>query len=92
MNIEINFSKKAEKFLRKNTSLIKQNEVENLTISALKKLIYKTDINIDFKKLEGKLRGLYRIRKGKVRIILKIKNGKIIIVSIISIDFRGNVY
>ncbi len=42
----------------------------------------------DIKKLKGSLSHQYRLRVGKIRIIYEVKDGE---VSIIDIDFRGNI-
>ena len=91
--IKITYLKKAQKFLDKNRSVIKESEIDKLMISAIKRIVFYQDVNIDLKALKGDLKGKYRIRKGKVRIIFEIKEDEVIIESIVeNIDFRGSVY
>ncbi len=51
MNLEIGYSKKANKFLEKNTKTITEKEVDTLIISAIKKIFKIEKSNIDLKKL-----------------------------------------
>jgi len=84
----LNYSKDADKFLKKHPS-----EKEKL-IKEIKKLILFLDgetVNIDLKKLTGSWGGFYRIRKGQIRIILQIDSNELSIL-IYAIDFRGNIY
>ncbi len=92
MTIKICYSKKAEKFVKKNMALLSRDQLKGLIIKALQKLLNNDDVNIDLKRLEGELRGYYRIRKGNIRIVFAVENGEIIIVSVISIGFRGDIY
>ena len=92
MKINISYSKKADKFLLKNTSLITEKDVDDLLIKAVK-LIYKFEnINLDLKRLKGDLKDYFRIRKGKIRIVFKVIKNEIILISVEIIDFRGEVY
>ena len=92
MNLEIGYSKKANKFLEKNSKTITEKEVDTLIISAIKKIFKIEKSNIDLKKLKGKLRGCFRIKKGDMRIICSLKKDKILKALINDIDFRGNIY
>ncbi len=92
MNLEIGYSKKANKFLEKNSKTITEKEVDTLIISAIKKIFKIKKSNIDLKKLKGKLRGCFRIKKGDIRIIFSLKKDKILKALINDIDFRGNIY
>jgi mRNA-degrading endonuclease RelE of RelBE toxin-antitoxin system len=92
MNLEIGYSKKANKFLEKNSKTITEKEVDTLIISAIKKIFKIEKSNIDLKKLKGKLRGCFRIKKGDIRIIFSLKKDKILKALINDIDFRGNIY
>ncbi|MCR4313573.1 MAG: hypothetical protein NUV58_04965 [Candidatus Roizmanbacteria bacterium] len=93
MNLEIGYSKKANKFLEKNPEVITENEVDILIILATKKIVKIDKSNIDLKKLKGKLKGYFRIKKkDDIRIIFSLKKDKILKVLINDIDFRGNIY
>ena len=92
MKIEIQFSKAAIKFIFKNSTTITKHETKSYIISALQKLLLGQEVNIDLKKLKGKWKDYYRIRKGNIRIIFSIQNKQIIIVSVHSIDMRKNIY
>jgi len=92
-NIKIDYAKKAKKFLLKNSNVIKENDVDKLIILAIKKLIFKSDVNIDLKFLKANFKNSYRIRKGKIRIVFEIFESEILIQNIVNdIDFRGNIY
>ena len=92
-NIKITYLKKAQKFLLKNSNIIQESEVDNLMILAIKKKIYKLDVNLDIKDLKNNLKGKFRVRKGKIRIIFELTEDELIIETIIEdIDFRGNIY
>jgi mRNA-degrading endonuclease RelE of RelBE toxin-antitoxin system len=88
--LQIQFERKADKFFDKRS--IGEDEINELIIKAVKKLIGH-DENIDLKQLKGELKGYFRIRKNDLRIIfIVIEDENIIIVTIVNIDFRGNVY
>ena len=67
MNLKIGYSKKANKFLEKNSKTITEKDVDTLIISAIKKIFKIEKSNIDLEKLKGKLKGCFRIRKGDIR-------------------------
>ncbi len=92
MNLEIGYSKKANKFLEKNSKMLTEKEVDTLIVSAIKKIYKIEKTNIDLKKLKGKLKGLFRIKQGDIRIIFTLKKNKVLNVLINDIDFRGNIY
>lgn len=92
MNLEIGYSKKANKFLKKNAKAITEKEVDTLIISAIKTIFKIENQNIDLKKLKGELKGCFRIKKGDIRIIFTLKRNEILKILINDIDFRGNIY
>ncbi|MDR4498748.1 MAG: hypothetical protein MRK02_12640 [Candidatus Scalindua sp.] len=92
MNLEISYSKKANKFLERNLKEITEEEIDTLVISAIKKIFRIQKSNIDLKKLKGKLKGYFRIKKGDIRIIFSLKKDKVLKALIHDIDFRGNIY
>ncbi len=92
MNLEIGYSKKANKILEKNSKMLTEKEVDTLIVSAIKKIYKIEKTNIDLKKLKGKLKGLFRIKQGDIRIIFSLKKNKALNVLINDIDFRGNIY
>jgi len=88
--LQIQFERKAEKFFSKTNSSI--DEINELIITAVKKLS-RNDVNIDLKQLKGELKGYFRIRKNDLRIIFNvIEDENLIVVTVVNIDFRGNVY
>lgn len=92
ISLEINYERKAYKFLKNNESKISITSVNELIIKAIKKLSGK-NVNIDLVKMKGRFLGYYRIRKSDIRIIFHIKEAQEkIIITIANIDFRGNVY
>ncbi len=87
MTWKVDFSKEAFKFINK-------QKIMGKVIGEIKTFILKTkgkDINIDIKKLTGKWKDFYRIRKGKIRIIFTI-NYESKRFYIEKVDFRGDVY
>ncbi len=84
------FSKQAEKFLAK-TSLITKEAVKEALVKAVS-MLEKEPISIDVKPLHGEYNGYYRLRKGNLRIIFSYKNNTLIIISVLSIETRGNIY
>ena len=92
-DISLTYLKKATKFLEKNKSVLKEEQVDELVIKFIKKKIYNIDTNIDYKQMSGAISDIYRIRKANIRIIVKLENNEIIIEAIIvDIGFRGDVY
>lgn len=92
MNLKISYSKEADKFLKKNQNIIAEEEVDKLVISAVRKIFKTEETNINLKKLKGKHRGSFRVKKGDIRIIFSLKKDKILEVLVNDIDFRGNIY
>lgn len=93
MNLEFIYPKKVDKFFAKNSHLLDKNTARELLIKAVKRILFKEDINIDVKKLKGELSHLYRIRLNKIRIVFEIVNNEVVVQLIVEdIDFRGNVY
>lgn len=90
--ILIAYSKESDKFLLKNQNIINKQEINELIIKSLKYILKNEITNIDLKAMKGNLENFYRIRKGKIRIIFEIKNDNTIIVNIVKIGFRGDVY
>ena len=92
MNVQILYSKEADKFLKRNHDNITEDEVDDLIIIATKKILKIEDLPVDLKKLKGKYRGSFRIRKGDIRIVFSLRKEDTPIALIQDIDFRGNVY
>ncbi|MBA4320337.1 MAG: hypothetical protein C0412_18220 [Flavobacterium sp.] len=90
--LKIHYQRKAEKFLNRNQAKITIEEVRSLVIKAVRRLAGKNE-NIDLVKMKGKFDGFFRIRKNNLRIIFNIyEDDKEIVVTIMDIDFRGNIY
>ena len=92
MTVDIQYSKAAMKFLRKNANLLTLQETEQLVILAVKHLFRHERLNVDVKQLRGEWQGYYRVRKGKIRIIFSAEPNEALRVVVHSIDFRGSVY
>jgi len=91
-NIEIQYLKKANKFLAKNSNVITKNDVDALIIKAIRKIFKNEDINIDLKSMST-MESYYRIRKGNIRIIFYIDENDELIVSVVeTIGYRGDIY
>jgi len=93
MILEIQYLKKSDKFLAKNSHIISKEKVKRLITKAIKKIILNEDTNIDLKRLKGNYSNFYRVRTGNIRILFEVDNQKIKIIAIVTdIDFRGNIY
>lgn len=88
MRWAIGLSNQADKFIKANNLDVADIfEVIKLCVNYFQGF----DANIDLKKLKGKWKGFYRIRKGKLRIIADFNFEKFE-VFIEIIDYWGNVY
>ena len=87
MKWQISYSKRADKF-------IKKQKIEDKVKATIERFILRyagEDVNIDVKKLRGKWQGYHRIRIGELRIIVKVdKDRDYIIVD--TVDFRRSLY
>ncbi|MBK6773296.1 MAG: hypothetical protein IPG78_14465 [Ignavibacteria bacterium] len=94
MNVKISYSRRSEKFLKGNSNVISEEEIENLLIKAFKRIFLKEDSNIDLKKMKGVSFNLCRVRKGNIRIVFSISKDSEInfSIDINDIGFRGNIY
>ncbi len=92
VSLQIQYERKAEKFLLRNQNKITNKEAKELIIKAVRKLTGK-DENIDIVKMKGEFEGYFRIRKNDLRIIFSIyEDESTIVVTVANIDFRGSVY
>ena len=87
MHWKIKIDKNARKYLLKYNIQDKGREA----IIKFLKFINGEDINLDVKRLKGKLKEYYRIRIGKIRIILRV-NFKDKIVFVEMVEKRGDIY
>ncbi len=92
MNLEIVYSKNADRFLSENANRITESEVDDLIVRAVKKILKIEEAAMDIKALKGEYRGYFRIRKGKIRIVFSLKRNEISVAFIRAIDFRKDVY
>ena len=93
MKLKILYNKVAIKFIKKNSSKISKDNVDELIIKAMKKILNKEDINIDLKKLIDNNNELFRIRKGNIRIIFSYNDSDEIVISLVeNIGYRGDIY
>ena len=91
MKLEIFYKRVVTKFIKKNN--FSKEELDNLIIKAIKKIVKKEDINIDLKKFITQDDELFRIRKGNIRIIFSFnQNGNVIVSTVENIGYRGDVY
>lgn len=91
-NIVVEYSKNARKFLASNEQLLSVADANTLLAKAARKLLLYEENNTDVIALQGKLKGLYRVRKGDIRMIFSLHNGIAVVVAVETIDFRGIVY
>jgi mRNA interferase RelE/StbE len=92
MNLQIIYSKQVSSFLIKNPDRITEEKIDILISLAIKKIYNIEDVNIDLKRLKGKLYGFFRIRKGDLRIVFSLMKKEIVIAFVRQVDFRGNIY
>jgi|WetSurMetagenome_2_1015567.scaffolds.fasta_scaffold31208_6 mRNA interferase RelE/StbE len=92
MNLRIDYSKQSIKFLKKNSHLLTIEQVDDLIIKAMKRLLKNENIAIDLKSLQGDKKGYYRIRVGNIRIIFSFLENQLVIASVENIGFRGDIY
>ncbi len=90
--LDINYSRQAEKFIRKHNARISKKRVRELIQTAIRKLTGDQMVSIDLVYMQGKYTGSFRIRTGDIRIIFEVKKGEIYIVDVEEIGFRGGVY
>ena len=87
MKWSVEYSRNAHRFIQAEGI---QNEVRKQLQSFLRKLQGES-INLDVKKLKGKWKDYFRIRKGKLRIIFSIDTASRALY-VERIDFRGDAY
>jgi len=92
MNLRIDYSKQSIKFLKKNPHLLTIEQVDELIIKAMKRLLKNENTNIDLKSLQGDKKGYYRIRVGNVRIIFSFLENQLVVAFVENIGFRGDIY
>ena len=87
VNVDFDYRKPATKFFRKHEKL--REEFED---SIMKILNNEHPEQINFKNLQGSLKGYSRIAIGSYRIIYQIINGEIVVVSVEYAGSRGDIY
>jgi mRNA-degrading endonuclease RelE of RelBE toxin-antitoxin system len=93
MKLKIIYKKIATKFIKKNTSKISKNEIDELIVKSMKKIINREDTNVNLKKLVDNQNEYFRVRKGNIRIIFSYsKDGEVVISIVEDIGFRGDIY
>lgn len=93
MDLKINYSKQALKFLKKNTGILDLEKVRELISKSARRILAKEDVNIDLKPLKGSYAGNYRIRYRDIRIIFELDSNRWLVWAFVKdIDFRGNIY
>ncbi|MGF1514095.1 MAG: type II toxin-antitoxin system RelE/ParE family toxin [Elainellaceae cyanobacterium] len=92
--MEVQFSKRAVKFLKKvdpqTAERVRQKILQLYTALAEDGIIPFAEL--DIKKLKGQWEGYFRLRVGQIRVIFTLVEGEIEILLIYDIDFRGDVY
>jgi len=87
LEIEIHYTKSADKFFEKHQDVRKQYE------DAIKEILVGEHPNkVDLKRIQGKDSTYYRIRVGDYRIIYTIINGKIVVILTLLAGSRGDIY
>ena len=84
---EIQYTKKADKFLKKHEDVREQYEL------SIRRLI--TDDHpeeIDVKKISGKRNDYFRIRLGNYRVVYAVINKRIVVINTLLAGPRGDVY
>lgn len=85
-------SKQSIKFLNKNQNYLQKDDLLKLLSLALERIYLNEDVNIDLKRLKNTDITTYRIRYRKIRIIFYVTEESVIVVSVIDIGFRGDIY
>ena len=81
------YSKPADKFLRKHEDIRTQFEAD------AKQVIHKIHPEqVNYKPLQGMLKGYSRIAIGSYRVIYKIINGEVVVVNVLYAGSRGDIY
>lgn len=86
-NVDFDYKKTAYKFFRKHEKL--REEFED---SIMKILNNDHPEQVNFKNLQGGLKGYSRIAIGSYRIIYQLINGEIVVVSVEYAGSRGDIY
>lgn len=92
MKLQIDYSKQAQKFLLQHDAILTIEQANKLIIKAVKKLLKIENTNVDIQTMKGNWRGFYRVRIGNVRMIFSYQNDIAIVVSVLAINFKGNIY
>lgn len=88
MKWTVDFTRDAEKFLERNN--VNRQEIFELIELSIRK--FKGEVvNINIRKLKGRWRGFYRIKRGDLRIIASFDFDSLRIF-VEKIDWRGNAY
>ena len=92
--MEVRFSKKAVKFLKKldaqSAEKVRQKILQLHSMLETEGIIPFTEL--DIKKLKGQWDGYFRLRVGQIRVIFTIVNSEIEILLIQDVGFRGDIY
>ena len=86
-NVDFDYRKPVIKFFRKHEKI--REEFED---SIMKILNNEHPEQVNFKKLQGNLKGYSRIAIGSYRIIYQLINGEIVVVSVEYAGSRGDIY
>ncbi len=89
---DIIYSKKAQKFLRKNSATVTEDDVDVYIRKAIKRLTGDPTVSIDLVYMKGKSKGKFRIRTGNLRIVFTLKRDRIYVATVEDIGFRGDIY
>ena len=84
---EIQYTKAADKFMRKHEDIRSQYE------AAIRELLLgEHPERVDVKRIRGKHNSYYRIRLGDYRVVYAVINGKIVVITTLLAGSRGDVY
>lgn len=87
INYEIQYTKAADKFLKKHEDIRSQYE------DAIKELLIGDHPEkVDVKRIKGKHNDYFRIRLGGYRVVYAVINGKIVVITTILAGGRGDIY
>ncbi|MBF0508327.1 MAG: hypothetical protein HQK57_05300 [Deltaproteobacteria bacterium] len=90
--LEIQYSKRATRFLDNNAEIITKERADLLVFSAVKKLLKIENNNIDLLQLHGQPKGTFRVKTGRIRIIFTLEKEIIYIAFVDDVAFRKDVY
>ncbi len=86
-DVDFRYKKEAVKFFRKHEDVL-----EAFKVDVVKIINRDHPEQVNFKSLQGMLKGYSRIAIGSYRVIYKIINGEVVVVNVLYAGSRGDIY